>query len=406
MVRIKTNRANKTKPFAQPLPRNNRNFAAASRAGAGFVCLGIETSCDETAVSIIRNGKEILANVVLSQIDLHSVYGGVVPEIACRAHIESILPILIKALKDAPRTHPLKRDALAPVEWSGAHLELKDISAVAVTNRPGLIGALLVGVSVAKTLAWLLDKPLIPINHIEAHLYVNNLTEELIYPYIGLVVSGGHTSLFYVKSPADYRTVGRTRDDAAGESFDKVAKILGLGYPGGPIIEQIARKGNPSAIKFPRGIASEGSPARPYGRTGGLGFSFSGLKTAALYHCKGQNASARTPLKKGLNIPDICASFQEAVVDTLVQKTFQAAKIKKCSAIVLGGGVACNGRLRERFQAAAKENNIKLFLPAGRHCTDNAVMVGAMAYAKYRASAQWRRYSPKQLALDAYSTAQ
>jgi N6-L-threonylcarbamoyladenine synthase len=359
-----------------------------------FICLGIETSCDETAVSIVRNGKEVLADVVLSQIDLHSAYGGVVPEIACRAHIESILLILMKSLKNA-------------------RVELKDISAVAVTNRPGLIGALLVGVSVAKTLAWVLNKPLIPINHIKAHLYVNELfpspsplprgervgvsgNSRLVYPYVGLVVSGGHTSLFYVKSPTSYKTLGRTRDDAAGESFDKVAKMLGLGYPGGPLIEKIGRKGNSSAIKFPRGIAAEGS----------LDFSFSGLKTAVLYYCKGQNASAKTPTKKGLNIPDICASFQAAVVDTLTAKAFRAARLKKAKAIVLGGGVACNDRLRNRFQELSIREGIKVYLPAKKLCTDNAVMAAAMAYAQYRTSPEWRKYSVKQLQLDAYSTAE
>jgi len=365
----------KTKPFTQPL-----------RAGAGFICLGIETSCDETAVSIVRNGKEILADVVLSQIDLHSAYGGVVPELACRAHIESILPIMKKALRDA-------------------RIELNDISAVAVTNRPGLIGALLVGLSTAKALAWVLDKPLIPVNHIEAHLYVNSLTEDLIYPYVGLVVSGGHTTLFYVKparmtlsgwSPVSYRVLGRTRDDAAGESFDKVAKMLGLGYPGGPLIEKMAYKGNSSAIKFPRGIASSES----------MDFSFSGLKTAVLYHCKGQNATAKSPIKKGLSIPDICSSFQAAVVDTLTQKAFQAARLKRAKAIVLGGGVACNEALRNRFQSLANKEGVKVYLPAKKLCTDNAVMVAAMAYEKYRASAEWRKLSAKQLQLDAYSTAE
>ena len=339
--------------------------------------MGIETSCDETAVSIVRSGKDILANVVLSQIDIHSAYGGVVPEIACRAHIESLLPILEKALKDA-------------------RIKLEDISAVAVTNRPGLIGALLVGLSVAKTLAWVLNKPLIPINHIEAHLYINSLSENLPYPYVGLVVSGGHTSLFWVKSPTDYRTIGRTRDDAAGESFDKVAKILGLGYPGGPLIEKIGRKGNPRAIKFPKGITDSKA----------LDFSFSGLKTAVLYYCKGQNASAKSPLKKGLHIPDICASFQEAVADTLIEKSFKVAGLKKAKAIVLGGGVACNERLRNKFQIQSVKEGVRVYLPAKKLCTDNAVMVAAMAYAKHQASAQWRNLSDKQLLLDAYSTAE
>ena len=353
-----------------------------------FICLGIETSCDETAVSIVKDGKEILSDVVISQIDLHSVFGGVVPEIACRAHIESIIPILAKAFKQA-RISP------------------KDISAVAVTNRPGLIGALLVGVSVAKTIAWILDKPLIPVNHIEGHLYVNNLIHKLVYPYIGLVVSGGHTTLFWVhpahktmcgvKSPIIYSAIGRTRDDAAGESFDKVAKMVGLGYPGGPIIEKVAQKGNPKAIKFPRGFAAEDS----------FDFSFSGVKTSVLYYCKGQNASTKSPLKKGLNIPDICASFQQAVVDTLVHKTIDVAKYKKAKAIVLGGGVACNELLRNQFQAQTEAEGIKLFLPPKKLCTDNAAMVASMAYEKYKASAsKWEKTKARQLYADTYSTAE
>jgi len=372
-----------------------------------FISLGIETSCDETAISVVQNGKKILSDIVISQVDLHSAYGGVVPEIACRAHIESILPALIKALKDAG-------------------IKLSDINAVAVTNRPGLIGALLVGVSVAKTIAWLLKKPLIPINHIESHLYVNNVVQDLSYPYVGLVVSGGHTTLFWVKSPSrqrrvclryrvarkrlhptSYRVIGRTRDDAAGESFDKVAKILGLGYPGGPIIEKIAQKGNLDAINFPRGFISPDS----------LDFSFSGLKTSVLYYCKGQNASAKTPIKKGLNIQDICASFQEAVVNTLIQKTLQAVKHKKARVIVLGGGVSCNEHLRSKFQIAAKKENIKIYLPPKKLCTDNAVMVAAMAYEKYkglngfksfrqRRTRLWRARAQKSLYLDAFSTAE
>lgn len=343
-----------------------------------FISLGIETSCDETAISVVQNGKKILSDEVLSQVDLHSVYGGVVPEIACRAHIESILPTLIEALKDAG-------------------IKLSDISAVAVTNRPGLIGALLVGVSVAKTIAWLLKKPLIPINHIESHLYVNNVAQDLSYPYVGLVVSGGHTTLFWVQSPLSYRVIGRTRDDAAGESFDKVAKMLGLGYPGGPIIEKIAKKGNSEAIRFPRGFVSPES----------LDFSFSGLKTSVLYYCKGQNASAKTPIKKGLNIQDICASFQEAVVDTLIQKTLQAVRHKKASAIVLGGGVSCNEHLRSKFQIAAEKENIRLYLPLKKLCTDNAVMVAAMAYEKYKKLKGFKSSMvQKSLYLDAFSMAE
>ncbi|MBI4712363.1 MAG: tRNA (adenosine(37)-N6)-threonylcarbamoyltransferase complex transferase subunit TsaD [Planctomycetes bacterium] len=375
----------------------------------GFICLGIETSCDETAVSVVRNGREVLADVVFSQAKLHSVYGGVVPEIACRAHIETILPILQKALKDA-------------------HIRLSDVNAVAVTNTPGLVGALLVGVSVAKTLAWLLNKPLIPVNHIYAHLYAAHLNpcynviglsrfsginDEPLkqcntrtdYPYLGLIVSGGHTSLYRVTSPTKvsglprcrsanrdrrsrsaptkYRLLGRTIDDAAGEAFDKVAAILGLSYPGGPAIEKTARTGNPNAIRFPRGFADD--------RT--LNFSFSGLKTAVLYHCKGQNASAKSPLKKGVNIANVAASFQEAVVDTLIERVSHAARKWKPKSIVLGGGVAANQRLRDKLQARTTLLNIPLRIPPKRLCLDNAAMVAGLAY-------HYRR-SPANLYLDA-----
>ncbi|MDI6788878.1 MAG: tRNA (adenosine(37)-N6)-threonylcarbamoyltransferase complex transferase subunit TsaD [Planctomycetota bacterium] len=360
-----------------------------------FICLGIETSCDETATSVVADGKKVLSNIVRSQVSLHKEFGGVVPEIASRAHIECIIPLMNKALKDA-------------------QIKPSQITAVAVTNRPGLIGALLVGLSVAKTLAWLLNKPLIPVNHIQAHLYVNNLVEELSYPYVGLVVSGGHTTLFLVKSPGkNYQVIGRTRDDAAGESFDKVAKMLNLGYPGGPVIEKTGLKGNPIAIKFPRGFVSPES----------LDFSFSGLKTAVLYYCKGQNANLKTPLKKGLNIPDICASFQEAVVDTLLQRTFSVPMLHrdgqaKVKAIVLGGGVAANQRLRKRFQEVSEGKAVKLYLPPKKLCTDNAVMVAALGYAKYRLSAsrlpsgqagigsyKARHRNRRELYLDAFSTA-
>jgi N6-L-threonylcarbamoyladenine synthase len=324
-----------------------------------FLCLGIETSCDETSAAIVRNGQEILSNATVSQVDLHSVYGGVVPEIACRAHIETILPVIDKAFKDARRKPP-------------------DITAVAVTNRPGLIGALLVGVSAAKSIAWILNKPIIGINHVQAHIYANHLvrhnTGTLAYPYLGLIVSGGHTSLYWVKSPLQYKLLGRTLDDAAGEAFDKVSHILGLGYPGGPAIEKVARKGNPRAIKFPLGLIGDS-----------YDFSFSGIKTAVLYHCKGQNASRNTPLKKGINIPDVAASFQEAAVDTLVSRVTAIAELKKPQAIAIGGGVAANQRLRDKLQSASTKIGIPLFIPPKQLCLDNAAMVAGLAYHYWKA---------------------
>lgn len=337
-----------------------------------FICLGIETSCDETAVSVVENGWKILSNIVLSQEELHKVYGGIVPEIACRAHIESITPILEQALKKA-------------------EVKLSNLKAIAVTHRPGLVGALLVGVSAAKSLSLVLNRPLIAIDHLEAHLYAYRLGHapsrlaHLKYPQVGLVASGGHTSLYLIKSPITYKKIGATIDDAAGEAFDKVSAILGLGYPGGPAIERMAREGNPDSIKF--------SPA--YADTDSLNFSFSGLKTAVLYYSKGQNASRRSPLKRGLNIPDIAASFQETVVDSLVGKMFQAVEKFSPHALVLGGGVASNQMLRSRVQKRAKKERIKVFIPDRILCTDNAAMVAGLAYFK------WQNKKVSHLYLDA-----
>ncbi|MFH1228552.1 MAG: tRNA (adenosine(37)-N6)-threonylcarbamoyltransferase complex transferase subunit TsaD [Planctomycetota bacterium] len=332
-----------------------------------FLCLGIETSCDETSAAIVRDGQTILSDVTVSQIDLHKVFGGVVPEIACRAHIETILPVIDKAFKNAK-------------------VKPQELTAVAVTNRPGLIGALLVGISAAKTIAWVLDKPIIGINHVHAHIYANHLFEQSgrapgqpagrprflpgpAFPYLGLIVSGGHTSLYWVKSPLQYKLLGRTLDDAAGEAFDKVSHIIGLGYPGGPAIEKAARKGNPAAIKFPRGLVGTG-----------YDFSFSGIKTAVLYYCKGQNAARKTPLKKGINIADVAASFQETAVDTLVERVIGLAKAKKARAIALGGGVAANQRLRDKLAQASARLDIPLYLPFKELCLDNGAMVAGLAY--------------------------
>jgi len=335
-----------------------------------FICLGIETSCDETAASIVKNGRVILSNIVLSQIDLHKVYGGVVPEIACRAHIETILPLVDQCLKQAK-------------------IKLARLDAIAVSHKPGLIGALLVGLAVAKSLSLALDKPLIGINHIEAHLYAVQFEyPKIIYPAIGLVASGGHTSLYLVKSSWSYRRLGATTDDAAGEAFDKVSYILGLGYPGGPLIEKQALKGNPAGVKFPRVYLDNKS----------YDFSFSGLKTAVLYYAKGQNASKHSPLKANISVPDVAASFQEAVVDTLVKKIMLAAQRKKVKSIIIGGGVTCNKRLRIKLQERIKDSDLNLYLPRPAFCTDNAAMVAGLAYEK------WKKSKSDSLLLDAEST--
>jgi N6-L-threonylcarbamoyladenine synthase len=319
-------------------------------------CLGIETSCDETAAAVVRDGREILSSVVRTQVDIHRVFGGVVPEIACRAHAEAIGPVIEKAVADAG-------------------LKLADIDVVAVTCQPGLIGALLVGVSAAKSLAWALGKPIVGVDHIEAHLYANRLVhKEFAYPNVGLVVSGGHTSLYYSRGPAGHERLGSTMDDAAGEAFDKVAKILGLGYPGGPLIDKLARTGNPKAVEMPR--LDDGGPD----------FSFSGVKTAVLYRWKGQNVGKgkkpRAPLPTP-KVEDLAASFQEAVVDALVSKTIRAAEERGVRQIALGGGVACNSRLREKFDAACKKNGLQLFYPPLNLCTDNAAMIAGLGSALF-----------------------
>lgn len=331
-----------------------------------FICLGIETSCDETAASIVKNGRSILSNIVLSQVDLHKAYGGIVPEIACRAHIETILPVIDQCLRRAK-------------------LRLNQLDAIAISYTPGLIGALLVGLSAAKALSFILDKPLIGINHIEAHLYAVYLNYRKVnYPAIGLVASGGHTSIYLVKSPMKYQRLGATIDDAAGEAFDKVAQILGLGYPGGPAIEKKARQGNPVRIRFPRSYL----PAR-LDRSGrsdySYDFSFSGIKTAVLYYTKGQNASKRSPLKKDISIPDVAAGFQEAVIDTLVEKIMLAASHKRVKSIIIGGGVTCNQRLRTKLRHRIKNTGLKLYLPRRHLCTDNAAMIAGLAYEKWKA---------------------
>jgi N6-L-threonylcarbamoyladenine synthase len=312
--------------------------------------LAIETSCDDTGAAVILNGRKILSNIVSSQVSVHQKYGGVVPELASRKHIESIVPIVTEALKTAKVT-------------------LKEIDGIAVTQGPGLVGSLLVGLSFAKSIAFATGLPLIGVNHIEAHLSAIFLEEKpLRFPFIGLVVSGGHTSLFRMDGFGKYKRLGQTRDDAAGEAFDKVAKLLGLGYPGGPIIDELSKAGNQKAVRFPRPVLSKNS----------LDFSFSGLKTAVVNYVK---AHPEPPGGyPGDLIKDIVSSFQEAVVEVLVKKTVQAAQHQGLERIVLSGGVAANQRLRQKITEESFEQKLRIYLPSPSFCTDNAAMVGVVGY--------------------------
>jgi len=320
--------------------------------------LGIETSCDETGAALVEDGAEILASVVASQEELHLKFGGIVPEIACRAHMEALLPVLDRTLTEGKTS-------------------LDDLSAVAVANRPGLIGALLIGTAAAKALAWALDLPLVAVDHLEAHIYACNMSHpDLAYPLVSLVVSGGHTSLWLSRSESEHTMLGATLDDAAGEAFDKVASVIGLGYLGGPRVDEAAREGDRNRIRFPRTYLEKGS----------LDFSFSGLKTAVLYHCFGQDskdASKRRTLSRQ-EVCDVAAGFQEAVVDVLVDKTLLAAEREGVYRVAVGGGVAANSRLRERLAEACKAKGLTLYLPDRTLCTDNAAMIAGLAYHKLR----------------------
>ena len=313
--------------------------------------LGIETSCDETAAAIVEDGKKIISNIVASQITFHQKYGGVVPEIASRKHIEYIIPVIDKALSTPGK-------------------KLDDLSGIAVTYGPGLVGSLLVGLSVAKAIAYTQNIPLIGVNHLEAHIYANFLErKEIEPPFICLIVSGGHTSLVYIKDFREYKFLGQTKDDAAGEAFDKIAKILNLGYPGGPIIEKLAKKGNPLAIKFPRPLLNNKS----------YDFSFSGLKTAVIYYIKKTKEE-----NKIVQVKDILASFQQAVIDVLVEKTIRAALEFDTKKIILAGGVAANDLLRRSIKKRANSLKFKVFYPSFSLCTDNAAMVASVGYYKLR----------------------
>lgn len=315
-----------------------------------ILILAIETSCDETAAAVVKNGREVLSNIISSQIELHKLYGGVVPEIASRKHIEKINQVIEEAL-------------------STAKVSLQEIDAIGVTYGPGLVGALLVGVAEAKAISFASAKPLVGVHHIEGHVSANYIeNKELEPPFLCLIVSGGHTHLVLVKGYGEYEIIGRTRDDAAGEAFDKVARAIGLGYPGGPKIDILSKEGNKSAIAFPRGHI-EGAP---------FDFSFSGLKSAVLNYMN----SCEMKQEK-MNYSDIAASFQEAVVEVLVTKTMMAAKEFGMKQVAIAGGVAANSALREAMIAACKKNNLLFYYPSPIFCTDNAAMIGTAAYYEY-----------------------
>ena len=312
--------------------------------------LGIESSCDETAASVVLNGHKVLSNVISSQIDIHTLYGGVVPEIASRKHMERIDRVVDKALTEAG-------------------MEMKDIDAIAVTYGPGLVGALLVGVSYAKSYAWALDKPLLGVHHIEGHICANYIeNEDLKPPFICLVVSGGHTHLVNVADYGKYEILGRTRDDAAGEAFDKVARVIGLGYPGGPKIDKVSYDGDPNAYAFPRAKISENE----------YDFSFSGLKSAVLNELNSLQM-------KGLTYEqaDVAASFQQAVVDVLVSHSMAAIDEYKPECFAIAGGVASNSHLRTAMEEACRKKGVRFCMPSPVYCTDNAAMIAVAGYHEY-----------------------
>lgn len=319
-----------------------------------MICLGIETSCDETSIAVVKDGKKILSNVISSSLVEHGRYGGVVPEIASRAHLETLIQSIDAALKKSRQ-------------------KLSDINLIAVTQGPGLMGSLLVGLSAAKSLSYTLQKPLVGVDHVIAHVYSGFLTDaKLRFPCLGLVVSGGHTMTLRMDSPSRVQVIGKTIDDAAGEAFDKVAKMLGLGYPGGPEIDRLAKGQDPNRIPFKRPYLASDSPD----------FSFSGLKTAVYYwvgDLKKKNKKLTPQTKK-----NICAGFQEAVCDVLVKKSLDAAKKEGLKAIVVGGGVSANSRLRSKLAAAARKEGIRAVFPPMALCQDNAAMIAALGTALHR----------------------
>ncbi len=316
-----------------------------------FITLAFETSCDETSVALIADGREILSNVISSQIDVHKVFGGVVPEIASRHHLENINTVYKSAMDEA-------------------EILLKDVDLIGVTCGPGLVGALLIGIATAKAVAYAKGKPLVGVHHISGHISANYIEhKDLEPPFISLVVSGGHTNLVHVKGYNDYEVLGRTRDDAAGEAFDKVARVLGLGYPGGPKIDEAAKSGNPHSMEFKRVMLEKDS----------LDFSFSGLKTGVLNYLNTQKLKGRE-----VDVNDLAASFQLSVVEVLVAKALIAASVTGEKKLVLAGGVAANSLLRKMLTEACGKERISLYYPSHLLCTDNAAMIGCAAYYKYR----------------------
>ncbi len=316
-----------------------------------MVVLGIETSCDETAAAVVDGGRKVLSSIVASQDDVHAPYGGVVPELASRRHLEVLLPVLRRALEVAG-------------------VGLGDVDGIAVTQGPGLVGSLLIGCSTAKAIAYARRKPLVGVNHLEGHIYAAFLEDNPpAYPFLALVVSGGHTALYLAREQARYERIGQTRDDAAGEAFDKVAKLLGLGYPGGPVLERVARAGDPRAIRFPTAQMSDGAPD----------FSFSGLKTAVSLHVK------RAGALSGAHVADVAASFQATVVKMLVRKTVKAALRRGIRRLVLTGGVAANSALRAALERECGERGWALHVPSHRLCTDNAAMIAAAGHDRLEA---------------------
>ena len=321
-----------------------------------MLILGIETSCDETSAAVLKDGNEILSNIILSQDEIHSPYGGVVPELASRQHIKTIDLIIEESLKKAK-------------------VRLENIDLYAVTQGPGLIGSLLVGLSFAKSLAFYFNKPIIGVNHIEAHIHAAFLeNREISFPCLGLIVSGGHTSLYYLPEKLDFKLIGKTRDDAAGEALDKIAKFLHLGYPGGPIIDKLSKKGNPE--KFPFTL--------PKIKDKSFDFSFSGLKTAALKYIKEMNIDNKSP-----QMFDLLASFQDAIINFLIENVKKVLSNYKVKSLIVCGGVARNTRLREKFKSFSHQVKIPLYIPSPRLCTDNAAMVASLGYEKYKSTKEF-----------------
>ncbi len=328
-----------------------------------FITLGIESSCDETSVAVVSEGRQILSNIIASQIKIHEIFGGVVPEIASRHHLKNINRVLEEALIEA-------------------NVELKDVDLIGVTCGPGLVGALLIGIATAKAISYTHNIPLVGVNHIQGHICANYIQyKELEPPFLALIVSGGHTTLAKVEDYNKFQLLGRTRDDAVGEAFDKVARVLGLGYPGGPLIDQVAKTGDASAVFFKRVYLEKGS----------RDFSFSGIKTAVLNYL-----NAAKMKEEHIHVPDVAAAFQEAVMEVLVNKTLTTAKEEKLQKLALAGGVAANSRLRELMEEQCKKSGIELYYPDKILCTDNAAMIATAAYYNFKNEEQSNLY------LDAY----